>query len=117
MKMKVLIHLEPISYRVQPLFLKGHLTAFIKPILHALAAINDSDRLTVGVSSNIFICLESLQTFRDCEKEFAISPMLFPIQPVEVLRSYNNSIHKYCKDLYSRNGPDERDRRWWPDYF
>jgi len=115
--MKVLIHLEPISYRVQPLFVSGHLTAFIKPILHALAAINDSDRLTVGMSSNIFICLESLQIFRELEKDFDISPVLFPIHPVEVLRGYNNSIHKYCKDLYNSDESDKKNCRWWPDYF
>ena len=102
--MKVLIHLEPIPFRNKTNFIEAHLGAFIEPILRALAEFEIANPLILGISSNVFLCLKSIEMIRRLAKDYQIIPYMLPVYTNKLLSpSFDDSIANYCLDIYSRD--------------
>ncbi|WP_161956143.1 MULTISPECIES: class I SAM-dependent methyltransferase [Cyanobium] len=113
--MKVLVHLEPMPFRGEATFVIGHFQALVEPIIRALVVISKSKPISLGISSNILLCLSSLDMLRSLSRDSVIYPNFFPVHSGHFLPDYKDSVAKYSRDLYKKDRP--RDAEKWPRYF
>lgn len=97
MTIRVLTYLEPCIFRDDPGFLRGHFDYLVNPMLRALSL--DSPLGFLGIASNIFLCLEGLNSAR----ALPANPQevkLYPLYNADLLAQRNFCIEDYARDVF-----------------
>lgn len=97
MTIRVLTYVEPCIFRDDPSFLHGHFDHLVNPMLRALSL--HSPLGFLGIASNIFLCLEGLNSAR----ALSTNPnevKLYPLYNTDLLAQCDFCIEDYARDIF-----------------
>jgi hypothetical protein len=106
MAKNVLVYLEPCIFRDDPNLLTGHFESLVGPLLRALS--HESRFAFLGFCSNIYLCLEALNSARSLPAA-PRAVKIYPLYTGDLLAPFGHSIEAYARDVFGTCAPQAED--------